>query len=160
MGRWYLSARSLFLPVVVVAAFATSCQAQPPVAGNASREKTLLAESFTIERLAVWKKRLKLDDWDITVQMARASELKPRTLGNIHWDSDRKSAAIRVLDPADYRMTQEDMLKDMEFTVVHELIHLKLAPLLSTVPRSEASRRDEEHTVNDIADGLLGRLPK
>jgi hypothetical protein len=43
------------------------------------------------------------------------------------------------------------MLDDMEFTVVHELIHLEL----SSLPRSEASRRDEEYAVNQIADALL-----
>ena len=35
--------------------------------------------------------------------------------------------------------------------------HQLLAPLLSTVTRSEASRRDEEHTVNSIADAILGK---
>ena len=43
------------------------------------------------------------------------------------------------------------MLEDMEFTVVHELIHLQL----SSLPRSEASRSDEEHAVNRITDALL-----
>ncbi len=157
LGRWYLNFRSLFVPVVLIAAFASSCQAQPPATDAAAKERSAKAQAFSQERLNVWKKRLKLDDWTITVQMARTTELKPRTLGNIHWDSDAKTAAIRVLDPADYRLPEDEMLKDMEFTVVHELIHLKLAPLLSTVPRSEASRRDEEHTVNNIADALLGR---
>ncbi len=156
LGRCYLRFRTLFVPVIVIAAFATSCQAQPPV-DAAARERSAMAQAFSQERLSVWKKRLKLEDWTITVQMARTTELKARTLGNIHWDSDTKTAAIRVLDPADYTLPEDAMLKDMEFTVVHELIHLKLSPLLSTVPRSEASRRDEEHTVNNIADALLGR---
>jgi hypothetical protein len=39
----------------------------------------------------------------------------------------------------------------MEFTVVHELIHLEL----SSLPHSEASRRVEEHAVNRLADALL-----
>lgn len=116
-----------------------------------------MAQSFTTERLSVWQKRLKLQDWDIAVVMSRTGDLKPKTLGNIHWDTDKKEAVIHVLDPADYRLPFHDMLDDMEFTVVHELIHLKLAPLLSNVPRSEASRRDEEHTVNQLADALLGK---
>ena len=41
--------------------------------------------------------------------------------------------------------------KDMEFTVVHELIHLELASL----PRSDTSRTDEEFAVNHMADALL-----
>jgi hypothetical protein len=44
-----------------------------------------------------------------------------------------------------------DTLRDMEFTVVHELIHLEFA----TMERTEASRRDEEHAVNHVADALL-----
>ena len=72
--------------------------------------------------------------------MSRTTELKPKTLGNIHWDADKKTAVIRVLDPADYKLSFKDMLADMEFTVVHELIHLEL----SSLPRSEASRRDTE----------------
>jgi hypothetical protein len=43
------------------------------------------------------------------------------------------------------------MLDDMEFTVVHELVHLQL----SSLPRSEASRSAEEHAVNEITQALL-----
>ncbi|MBZ5583102.1 MAG: hypothetical protein LAQ30_13040 [Acidobacteriia bacterium] len=136
---------------------ASSCHAQPAASVPSPRERTIMAQSFTTERLSVWQKRLKLQDWDIAVVMSRTGDLKPKTLGNIHWDTDKKEAVIHVLDPADYRLPFHDMLDDMEFTVVHELIHLKLAPLLSNVPRSEASRRDEEHTVNQLADALLGK---
>lgn len=103
----------------------------------------------------MWQKRLNLADWNVTVVMSRATELKPKTLGNIHWDLDKKTAVIRVLDPADYRMPFQDMLKDMEFTVVHELIHLNFAPVVSDFQRSDANRREEEHAVNHMADALL-----
>ena len=39
----------------------------------------------------------------------------------------------------------------MEFTVVHELIHLQL----SSLPRSEASRSAEERAVNHITEALI-----
>ncbi|HLI86089.1 MAG TPA: hypothetical protein VKV17_19390 [Bryobacteraceae bacterium] len=107
--------------------------------------------SFLNSRLAIWQQRLTLQDWKISIIMSHPSDLKPRTLGNIHWDSDKKSAVIRVLDASDYKMAYKDMIDDMEFTVVHELIHLEL----SSLPRSEASRRDEEHAVNQIAGALL-----
>jgi hypothetical protein len=122
---------------------------------DAARARTLAAERFANERVAVWQKRLNLQDWNISVVVSRTSELKPKTLGNIHWDSDKRSAVIRVLDPADYRMTEEAMLKDIEFTVVHELIHLELSPVLSPFHRDEANRREEEHAVNHLADALL-----
>ena len=110
-----------------------------------------MAESHVTERLAVWQQRLKLQDWKISIIMAHPGDMKPKTLGNIHWDADKKSAVIRVLDASDYHLACHDMLDDMEFTVVHELIHLEL----SSLPRSEASRRDEEYAVNQIADALL-----
>ncbi len=129
--------------------------AQDNNSSDPARARTLAAERFANERVAVWQKRLNLQDWNISVVVSRASELKPKTLGNIHWDSDKRSAVIRVLDPADYRMTEEAMMKDIEFTVVHELIHLELSPVLSPFHRDEANRREEEHAVNHLADALL-----
>jgi hypothetical protein len=137
------------------------CSAQPlvppitPPAAVSAHERTLLAESFTKEKLAEWQKRLELQDWNISLEIVRASELKPKTLGNIHWDTDKRTATIRVLDPADYRLPPRAMLEDMEFTVVHELIHLEIAPVLSHFTRSDADRREEEHAVNHMADALL-----
>lgn len=122
-----------------------------PQSSPDARECARMSETYVSERLAVWQQRLKLQDWKITITMAHPSDLKPKTLGNIHWDADKKAAVIRVLDAADYHMACRDMLDDMEFTVVHELIHLEL----SSLPRSEASRRDEEYAVNQIADALL-----
>jgi hypothetical protein len=157
MLRWfYLGPPGSLAPLTFLLAFSGYSLAQPSAHAPAlhtptPRERTLVAESFTAERLWVWQKRLNLKDWNIAVVLARTGELKPKTLGNIHWDAEKKSAVIRVLDPADYRLPFRDMLKDMEFTVVHELIHLEL----SSLPRSDASRRDEEHAVNQIAEALL-----
>ena len=58
-------------------------------------------------------------------------------MGQIHWDKPSKSAAILVLDPSDYTVPFKAMLDDMEMTVIHELVHLKLTSL----PHSETSRR-------------------
>lgn len=120
-----------------------------------ARERTLQAETFAREKLSAWQKRLNLRDWNISVVISRATELKPKTLGNIHWDLDKKTAVIRVLDPADYRLPFQAMLDDMEFTVVHELIHLDMAPVLTDLQRNEANRREEEYAVNHVAEALL-----
>ena len=136
-------------------AFAGSSYAQTPAPDASPQERTALAAGFAAEKLGRWQKRLNLEDWKIGVMIVRASDLKPKTLGNIHWDTEKKTATIRVLDPADYQMAWTDMLRDMEFTVVHELIHLELSPVLSTISRNDASRREEEHAVNHMADALL-----
>ena len=109
------------------------------------------AEQFVNERLSTWSKRLNLDGWEISVVMTRRDDLKANTLGGIRWDKTKKSAVIKVQDASDYRMPIREMLNDMEFTIVHELVHLELASL----PRSEASRSSEEHAVNQIAEALL-----
>src|SRR6266853_5516578 len=116
------------------------------------RDEAQFAGRFLNERLAVWQHRLNLEDWHISVAMTRRSDLKPKTLGGIRWDKNKKSAVMGILDPSDYRLPFREMLDDMEFTIVHELVHLELASL----PRSEASRSTEEHAVNGIADALLG----
>lgn len=118
-------------------------------------ERSLVAGSFATERLWLWQKRLNLEGWEISVVVSRAADLKPKTVGNIKWDRDKKTAVIRILDPADYHMAFEAMLKDIEFTVVHELIHLEMSPVLSDLQRTEANRREEEFAVNHMTDALL-----
>jgi hypothetical protein len=109
------------------------------------------AETYLRERLEMWQKRLKLQDWAVSIVMSHPANLRRGTLGNIHWDGEKKTAVIRVLNASDYKVPFHAALKDMEFTVVHELIHLEL----STLNRDEASRREEEHAVNHMADALL-----
>jgi len=115
------------------------------------RERGPLADKFVREKLPVWQSRLKLEDWKIAILCVHSSGLRPHTMGNNHWDADKKSAVIRVLDASDYHMPFHATLNDMEFTIVHELIHLEMVSL----PRSEASRSDEEHAINNLADALL-----
>jgi hypothetical protein len=115
-------------------------------------EQGQLAQRFVGDRLAVWRQRLKLEDWSISAVMVRISDLPPKTLGGIRWDKPKKSAVIWVLDPSDYRLPFGEMLDDMELTIVHELVHLDLASL----PRGTASRSSEERAVNGIAEAMLG----
>jgi len=117
-----------------------------------TREQSQLAERFVNERLSIWSKRLGLEGWQISIIMTRREDLKENTLGGVRWDKGKKSAVIKVQDASDYRLPFAEMLADMELTVVHELVHLEL----SSLPRSEASRRNEEHAVSQIAGALLG----
>ena len=110
-----------------------------------------MADKYVHEKLPVWQRRLKLEDWKITVLSVHPTGLREHTLGNIHWDAEKKTAVIRVLNASDYRMPYHATLNDLEFTIVHELIHLELVSL----PRSEASRSDEEQAINHLADALL-----
>ena len=114
-------------------------------------ERETLAQKFVDGKLQFWQRRLNLQKWAISIQLVRSSTLKPKTLGNIHWDADVMHATIDVQSSYDYEMPVKEMLDDMEFTVVHELVHLRL----SSLPRSQASRGAEEHAVNELTRAFL-----
>ena len=134
------------LPLTLAAA-----ERPEPLDQATAAERITTAENFLTQKLFIWQKRLKLEDWNIGFKLVRLSDLKPKTLGNIHWDSDVRKATMSILCPADYKMAFPDALKDMEYTIVHELVHLQLASL----PRNEASRSAEEKAVNTLTEALL-----
>jgi hypothetical protein len=101
--------------------------------------------------LRTWQKRLQLDDWRVTARIVRATELKPDTLGNLKWNLAERTAAIKVLDPVDYDLPAADVPEDMEYTIVHELVHLQL----SVLPRDLSKRDIEETVVNRLAEALM-----
>ena len=152
MFRW-LFPRSLFssfCPFLFVA-FAGSALGQNLTPDLKAPGCAVPPEKFLAARLAVWQQRLKLDDWKISIVFSHPSDLKPGTLGHIHWDVDKKTASIRVLSASDYGLPCPNALSDMDVTVVHELVHLVLSPL----SRSDADRGNEEHAVDKLADALL-----
>jgi len=114
-------------------------------------DKPLITDNFLSQKLFVWQKKLRLQDWKISIKVVRKSDLKPKTLGNVHWDLSTKSAVIRVMHFDDYSVPFSDVLDDLEVTIVHELVHLHL----SSLPRNEASKSAEEQAVNLLADALI-----
>src|ERR1700722_19030137 len=119
--RAFLSG-SLSLVVLVGCVVAPSrAQSTSAASETLAYERSVMAECFASQRLWVWQRRLNLQAWSISVVVSRAAGLRPGTVGNIHWDRDKKTAVIRVLDPADYDLPLAEMLRDIDFTVVHEL---------------------------------------
>jgi hypothetical protein len=153
-GRFVFGFLSSSIPQVLFLTLAGGAWAAPPSpsAPNVdTRVCVARADGFLHARLGSWQQRLNLADWRISLEMSHAGDLKPKTLGNIHWDAAKKTATIRVLDASDYRLPCPAALSDMELTLVHELVHLEL----SSLPRSPASRHEEELAVNRIADALV-----
>jgi hypothetical protein len=110
-----------------------------------------LANSYIHDILPYWQRRLQLQDWNIYILLSRPADLRAGTLGNIHWDAEKKSATIRVMDASGYTPDVTAMLKDMQVTVVHELVHLELASL----PVSDADRSNQEFAIDHLTDALL-----
>jgi hypothetical protein len=101
--------------------------------------------------LRMWQKRLRLEDWKIEVRIVRVWDLERGTLGHIDWSAPRKTALIKILNPADYELPKDKIAADMELSVVHELVHLHL----SALPLNKSSRRAEEQVVSLLADALV-----
>ena len=142
--------RLRFAGCLVAICVSVSAFAQTALSGSSDQGRS--TQQFLDQRLTVWRERLKLTDWKISVSMTRLSELPPKTLGGIRWDKGKKTAVIYVLDPSDYQLSFPKMLDDMELTIVHELVHLDLASL----PHGQASRGSEERAVSGIAEAMLG----
>src|SRR5215467_11880664 len=79
----------------------------PSSADTQEREAT--AQKFVGHALGVWQDRLNLKDWQIHVELVRPTALEPRTLGNIHWNTDTKRATIDVLSAYDYTLPMPQM---------------------------------------------------
>lgn len=120
---------------------AAQSQAQPADVNGAQIDKWM----------KTWRKRLGLEDWAVTATMVRSWDLKPETLGNLKWNSGTKTATIRVLNPIDYDLPPAEIPADIEYTVLHELVHLQLALL----PRESSSKGLEEQVVNRISEALM-----
>src|SRR5215472_8998854 len=93
----------LFLAILAMVACQAAPQSSTP-AGNPEEAKTeVLVRQSTLDAwIRLWQKRLSLSDWNIEASIVRIWELKPDTLGNLHWNAGTKKAVIRVLNPVDY----------------------------------------------------------
>ena len=142
-----------FVPLTCFGLLTFPCRSNAPETPPepSATERVRLADQRLSKRLTVWQDRLDLRDWKISLVQSRRADLRPGTLGNIRWDEENKTARIRVLDANEYPAPFEAAYSDMEFTLVHELIHLELASL----PRTDESRGDEEYAVNHMAAALL-----
>jgi hypothetical protein len=118
---------------------------------SAAPAKAVVPEDRIQALTRKWQERLRLGEWKIETRVVRQIDLKPDTLGNLKWNLANRTAVIRVLSPLDYQMPAADVPEDMEYTVVHELLHLQLAVL----PRDPNAKTTEEQVVNRLADALM-----
>jgi hypothetical protein len=75
--------------------------------------------------LTFWQRALDLQDWRVSVQLVRAGDLDPDTLGDIDIEVHNKTATIRILREQDSEMPRRLARSDQQLTLVHELVHLK-----------------------------------
>src|SRR5260370_8038881 len=91
---------------------------------STARERETAAEKFVAQKVQLWQERLNLKDWNISFELVRPDKLEPKTLGNIKWDSDVKTAKIQVLSAYDYQLPYHEMPDHLQFTLPPEMLHL------------------------------------
>lgn len=79
------------------------------------------------ERLAYWQEKLRLRDWRIETEITRERNfINVDCNAEIRYNLPNKTAFVHIVDPIDF----DDVFKqDMEWLLVHELLHLHLAPI-------------------------------
>jgi hypothetical protein len=98
-----------------------------------------------------WQRRLGLEEWSIEAKIVRISDLPQGAVANIHWSLPKLRATIKVLNSADSNLTEAEIPRDTELSVVHELIHLSMARL----PLDPNHTDVEEVTVKRISEALM-----
>jgi hypothetical protein len=139
------------LGLLLFALSITTCAEPTDYVDRSVQARHTTTVAFLNQKLWLWQQRLRLQDWNVTVRLARATDLRPKTLGNINWDRKERTAVISIMDPDDYKLRGAQMLDDMEMTIVHELVHLHLSGL----PRNDDTKKVEEQAVNMLAEALV-----
>ncbi len=89
--------------------------------------------------LPEWQQRLRLQDWDVSLKFEKYSE----GLGNVRMCAKYKSAEIIIREPA---FIDPDELgnKDLEVTLVHELLHVQAGHLTHFLAEKQNDRYYDE----------------
>ncbi len=75
-----------------------------------------------------WQEKLRLQDWRISSKFVPQSDINEQTntddsVGYCRHMDETKTAKIGVLRPEDYKDYHDPRSKDIENTIVHELLH-------------------------------------
>jgi hypothetical protein len=109
------------------------------------------------ELCVFWQKVLKLQDWDVKIAIVHYHELDDGHLfGQSSWDIAKKFATIKILDYRDYHPGHW-WDRDQEGTLIHELLHLHLAPFKAANNWKEGTLEmfTLENIIETIANSLL-----
>jgi hypothetical protein len=116
-------------------------------------EGVILTQEELEQKLQEWQKRLRLQDWNIDVKIKRARDILDGCQAEVNWVLTKKMAIISIMDPFDYPSDSMEP-QDMEDSLVHELLHLHLAPI-SNYGNDDNYQIFEEQAIESIASGLI-----
>lgn len=108
------------------------------------RTERLLSQDELESRCRYWQSLLGLLDWDVKAKIARGNglDIPEGQQGRCNWTLGRKEAFVRVLDHIDWDPAII-FPQDMEATLVHELLHLHLAPFAAKEDSPEDTAQEQ-----------------
>lgn len=110
------------------------------------------------EKLNYWKEVLKLENWDIEISFARMYDLGEDVYGLNTYDTSLLVSEIKILHPIDRPPCENfatDFKRDVEFTIVHELLHLVFYDWLALAREREGTDFSVERAINSLAKALI-----
>jgi hypothetical protein len=122
-----------------------------PNSSSLRSERPLLTQEMVEQWVTRWQRRLGLHEWKIESKIVRLAQLPRGTVANIHWSLPRKTATIKVLDSIDSTLPRDEIVRDTELSVVHELEHLSMAKL----PLDSSDTELEEEAVKRLSMALM-----
>lgn len=106
-----------------------------------------------IDRLCrTWQKRLRLQDWKVTVKLTPESEMPANHWARIEWDDEDMTALMLFQDDQEGAQAEENF--------VHELVHLRVQELTHKKDSGFIDNPAVERTVNLLTDCFLQAYPR
>jgi hypothetical protein len=111
-------------------------------------KEVLLDDEQLEERLRYWQKRLRLQDWRIEAVIVRGREIEYND-ALADYTIPIRQAYIKVADATDWAPMLPQPL-DMEWNLVHELLHVVWALPTSSIDRGTEERLERWHMEQSI----------
>jgi hypothetical protein len=107
------------------------------------------------DRLSYWQRRLRLQDWRLTVELCRMRDISDNQ-ARIYYERSHKAGRIWIGDLTDYNPADKTAL-DMEWNLVHELLHLHFDAIdtHSEGERPKIVQQELEAAIDSIAQALV-----
>ncbi|HEX8089370.1 MAG TPA: hypothetical protein VF762_10985 [Blastocatellia bacterium] len=102
---------------------------------------------------AYWQRQLRLSDWKLKIRIVRRYDLPPDRVAECTFHLASKSATIRLLNANDHRPDNDFNDRDHEIGLVHELLHLHVAPFNPKMETLEQAM--SEVAIESIAQSLV-----
>lgn len=106
------------------------------------------------ERCRLWQHRLRLLDWDVKVEIKRQRDMihPEGKAGEVEMVLEQRMAWITLRDMVDIAPEDQDE-NDLEYSLVHELLHLWTEPL--GLPDDGPKKIAEEQMLNSLCRAFV-----